>query len=190
MKKHARSLVRVLTQQLGVDNVRFGAEIGVWRGELSADLLRTFPGLGLTMVDLWEPFGDSAMHNKDNNVGTMLEALEDAKRNTWFAKDRRCIAPFPSEEVALHWKDEEMDFVFIDADHFYKSVRADLRAWWPKVQSNGIMAGHDYNGMGDRRKGWGVKQAVDEFFGALSITVHVEPGRVWWVRKSDLSMVT
>ena len=188
MRKHARSLVQILTQHFGVGNVRFGAEVGVWRGELSADLLRTFPELCLVMVDLWKPFGDSAMHNKDNNASAMLEALEDAKRNTSFAKGRSIIVHCLSEGAATDWEDEEMNFVFVDADHFYESVRADLHAWWSKVQSNGIMAGHDYNGMGDRRKGWGVKRAVDEFFGAMGITVHVEPGRIWWVSKSNLEV--
>jgi len=183
MKRHARSLVQVLTQQLGVDNVRFGTEIGVWRGELSADLLRSFPHLILVMVDLWGPFDRSAMYDKDNNIGAMREAMKDAEQNTSFAPARRIMRGCASVEEAEYQDTESMDFVFVDADHFYESVRADLLAWWPKVQGSGIMAGHDYNGMGDRRKGWGVKRAVDEFFGALNITVHVEPGRVWWVVK-------
>ena len=62
MRRHARSLIHVLTLQLGTENVRFGVEVGVWRGELSADLLRTFPDLFLVMVDLWKPYDESAMH--------------------------------------------------------------------------------------------------------------------------------
>ena len=33
--------------------------------------------------------------------------------------------------------------VFIDADHRYHAVRADIRAWINKVRPGGILAGHD-----------------------------------------------
>lgn len=190
MKRHARSLVQVLTQHFGENGVRRGAEIGVWRGELSADLLRMFPALHLTMVDIWKSFDGSAMYDKDNNPSAMLEALENAKRNTLFALSRRRIVNRISVKAAPFCGDGALDFVFVDADHFYESVRADLYAWWPKVRHSGIMSGHDYNGMGDRRKGWGVKRAVDEFFVEMGITVHVESGHVWWVIKSDLNIST
>jgi len=183
MKKHARSLIRVLSQ---LETVRFGAEVGVWRGELSADLLRTFPDLSLVMVDLWQPFGGSAMYDKDNNAQAMLKAMEDAIQNTKFADKRRLIVQRASTEEAKRWADGAMNFVFLDADHFYESVMADLLAWWPKLRNDGIMAGHDYDGMGDRRKSWGVKRAVNEFFGKLGLAVHVEPGHVWWIKKERI----
>ena len=183
MRRHAKSLVRVLTLQLGRENVRFGAEIGVWRGELSADLLRSFPDLYLFMIDLWEPIVDSSMHDKDNSIAAMHEAMEAAHENTAFAADRRQLWKGASTVEAAGFSDRAFDFVFLDADHFYESTRPDLHAWWPKVRDGGIMAGHDYNGVGDRRKGWGVKRAVDEFFGQFGLEVHVESGLVWWARK-------
>lgn len=183
MKTHARSLVKVLSHRIGTENVRLGTEVGVWRGELSADLLRSFPNLFLFMVDLWQPFDGSAMQHKDNSVEVMLAAMENARQNTEFAAYRRRLFASGSVEQAEHWTDHSMDFVFLDADHFYESVRADLHAWWPKVHPSGVLAGHDYNGRGDRRKGWGVKQAVDEFFEPLKLVVCLEPGRVWWVTK-------
>ena len=185
MRKHARSLVRVLEQQFGKQSVFYGAEVGVWKGELTADLLRFFPEVQIMMVDSWEPFDSSAMHSKDNNTKAMSEAQEAAIQNTLFADKRRAITNYPSVRAARFQEDGSMDFVFIDADHYYESVQADLEAWWPKVQDFGIMAGHDYNGMGDRRKGWGIKRAVDEFFGAMDLEVRVEPGLVWWVAKGN-----
>ena len=183
MRKHARSLIRILTSQLGQEDVRFGVEVGVWRGELSADLLRSFPNLYLMMVDLWKPFDASAMHGKDNTREEMRSAFDAAKENTDFAKDRRIVEVGRSEQVATRQQDWVFDFWFFDADHFYESVRADLQGWWRTIKPGGIAAGHDYNGMGDRRKGWGVKQAVDEFFGEKGISINVEPGLVWWVKK-------
>lgn len=183
MKKHARSLVRVLSYQFGTENIRFGAEIGVWRGELSADLLRSFPDLYLVMVDLWKPYDESAMYDKDNNAQAMAKAMRDAIQNTIFAKNRRMIASRGSVDEASRWVDSCLDFVFIDADHYYESVKADLHAWWPKLGVDGVASGHDYNSVGDRRKGWGVKRAVDEFFEPLGLEVRVEPGNVWWTMR-------
>jgi hypothetical protein len=52
----------------------------------------------------------------------------------------------------------DVDMVFIDADHSYESVKADILAWLPKTKK--LISGHDY------APNWpGVKQAVDEIFG-------------------------
>ncbi len=40
-------------------------------------------------------------------------------------------------------KDETADLVFIDADHRYDWIKADIDAWWPKVRVGGILCGHD-----------------------------------------------
>jgi hypothetical protein len=37
-----------------------------------------------------------------------------------------------------------LDYVYIDADHSYKSVQEDLIAWYPKVKVGGLFAGHDW----------------------------------------------
>jgi len=191
MRRHERSLVRVLRENLGED-VKYGIEVGVWKGGLSAALLRSFPdlrtdnGLWLGMVDLWGvPEGKASMHDKDNNEEAMQQAKQVAIEATKFAENRRMLFQDDSIHAAAQWEDCGLDFVFVDADHYYESVKADVEAWWPKVRKDGILAGHDYNGQGDRRKGWGVKRATDEFIGALGLKVNVEPGLVWWVKKES-----
>jgi len=61
------------------------------------------------------------------------------------------------------------DLVFIDADHSYNGVTADIKAWMPKIRKGGIISGHDYTD-GLERKGCFVKQAVDDFFGKGNFT--------------------
>jgi|GEM_PF-2614821 len=58
--------------------------------------------------------------------------------------------------------DGGVDFCFIDGDHSYESVSADLRAWWPKIRPGGTLAGHDYR----LPHPWlaGLTPAVHEFF--------------------------
>ena len=62
-------------------------------------------------------------------------------------------------ELAKTIPDESLDFVYIDADHEYASVLADLTAWTPKVKPYGFIGGHDYTFYTT-----GVVHAVVEFF--------------------------
>ena len=63
---------------------------------------------------------------------------------------------------------EAFDFVFIDADHSYEAVRADILAYRPLVKRGGILAGHDY-----APKWEGVRQAVDELLPKVSVTTTI-----------------
>ena len=50
-----------------------------------------------------------------------------------------------SLKAAQRFADDSLAFVFIDADHSYAAVRADIAAWLPNVRPGGILAGHDYS---------------------------------------------
>jgi predicted O-methyltransferase YrrM len=52
---------------------------------------------------------------------------------------------------------DEVDMIFIDADHSYESVKNDLLSWHMKLSDNCILCGHDY------RRGLGVEEAVKEY---------------------------
>jgi len=80
-----------------------------------------------------------------------------------------------SWEQAAHYADESIDAVFIDADHRYAGVRADIESWLPKVQKrNGVIAGHDYRPFDVNGYKFGVIEAVKEF------ALHAHPSfRVW-----------
>lgn len=64
------------------------------------------------------------------------------------------------------FEDGYFDYIYIDADHRYKTVKQDIGVWWKKVKRGGILAGHDYSHSKNkalRAKGFGVKKAVREF---------------------------
>lgn len=67
-----------------------------------------------------------------------------------------------SISASKRFKNNSLDFVFIDAAHDYESVKADILAWLPKVKNNGILAGHDY--YPEHPEYCGVYQAVHEIF--------------------------
>jgi hypothetical protein len=37
-----------------------------------------------------------------------------------------------------------LDFIYVDANHTYQAVKDDIKLWYPKVKSGGIVMGHDY----------------------------------------------
>ena len=49
--------------------------------------------------------------------------------------------------AAAKFADESLDFVYLDADHSYESVKADLNAWNPKIRTGGLFAGDDYGAL-------------------------------------------
>jgi predicted O-methyltransferase YrrM len=68
-----------------------------------------------------------------------------------------------AEYAAKIDKRSKFDFIFIDADHSYAAVKADIELWWPRLKKGGRMAFHDCF----ENHGYfpGVYQAVYERFG-------------------------
>lgn len=62
-----------------------------------------------------------------------------------------------SYNVVDIFKDNSIDFIYIDAEHTYESVKRDLDLYLPKLKKGGIIGGHDYHEV------WpGVCKAIDE----------------------------
>lgn len=163
---------------LGLKNE--GAEIGVMRGNFSDYILRTWKGRKLYSVDPYRSFPDSGyvdcQHFDDATYEEIFQATSErlSKHGTRSEMVRRA-----SPEAATDFADEQLDFVYIDAQHHYEAVREDLAAWWPKVKSGGILGGHDYldavNGAGV----FGVKSAVTEFTAKLGLSPVISQEAEW-----------
>lgn len=156
-----------------------GAEIGVFNGKTSVKLLQR-DDLVLCMVDTWKGFHIYPMiviatHEEQE------ENYREAMRNTEFAKDRRKVLRLPSLEAAELIEDGTLDFVFIDADHSFIAVQADIRAWTPKIKRGGLLCGHDYANP-DYAFGDEVKRAVDEAVKRHGWTLEIGPDFTWFVK--------
>jgi len=121
-----------------------GAEIGGHKGNTTAKVLSGCPNLKLIVVDKWEdivpdPHGEKIGCEEDN----MEEIKSIFDKRTHSFKDRLTVLRGDSVEMASKVEDNSLDFVFIDADHRYESVKADIRAWVPKLRPGGMLSGHD-----------------------------------------------
>ena len=67
-----------------------------------------------------------------------------------------------SIEAAREFADGSLDMVYIDAEHTYRALKADIAAWRPKLRAGGILAGHDY---WSNREFPGINDCVDEVLG-------------------------
>lgn len=148
-----------------------GAEVGVERGEFSERLCQSVPGLQLLCIDAWQ-----AYHGYRDHVGQ--DKLDGFYRDT-LAR----LAPYGavvrrgwSIEVAATVPDASLDFVYLDANHSFASVVADIAAWAPKVRRGGVVAGHDYG----RRSVGRVAEAVEGWTNAHDIAP-------WFVLTGDRS---
>jgi predicted O-methyltransferase YrrM len=98
------------------------------------------------------------VYNQNLIDSGVRDVIKDIKGNTWEASSR--------------FENGSVDFVFIDADHNYESVKKDILSWLPKMREGGIMSGHDYH-----NNTCGVKQAVDELFPNVTIGIN----NIWMV---------
>lgn len=116
-------------------------EVGVNRGHNSMTFIRFWKGQRLYLVDPWRyiaEYKDAVNEPDEHRESTYQEVL--AKFHNYM--DRVTILRMSSEEAAEAVPDE-LDYVYIDADHSYESCYNDIRLWWPKIKRGGMMAGHD-----------------------------------------------
>jgi hypothetical protein len=117
-----------------------GVEIGVYKGEFSKHILKNWEGT-LYMVDPWRYIqGYEDILNKSNLNEIFYEALKNTEKYNNRAITIRCY----SHQAVELFEDNSLDFVYIDGDHSYKSVKRDLELWFPKLRKGGLFAGHDY----------------------------------------------
>ena len=98
-----------------------GAEIGVAHGEYSECLLKGIPGLKLYGIDLWQPYDSSGVCPQSEKT----KNYEKLARERTKEYDCEMMKGWSSESVK-RFRDESLDFVFIDGNHAYEYVVEDI----------------------------------------------------------------
>jgi hypothetical protein len=185
---------------LQLEGFTTGLELGVQYGYYSnAMLSRWSKCVEYHLVDLWGPLENYEDYaNVDQNKQDKIydDAMERLK--PWKSKIRVCRNL--TTVCSTNYEDEYFDFIYVDARHDFKGVAADLEAYWPKLKTGGIFAGHDYITNDESGQNWTVnydgtidltgtvvKGAVDAFAAAVCRQVTVsyrESGfNTWAIRK-------
>lgn len=168
--------------------VEVGTQWGWWAYRAAKQLPEN---VVIHSVDPWSEDEESS-----NHWGNGRTNLQDWAKNVepWLGK-RVFGWRGTSKEIAPEFKNESIDFIFIDGDHRAEALLLDLQLWFPKVKPGSLIIGHDWRGKWARE----VRTAVRLFFpkeAQEKLTVdglHAAPiylserGRgvsvCWWVRK-------
>lgn len=144
-----------------INGYRKGAELGVSHGRFTAFVCGVIQDAHMIAVDLWQEMPGSDSPGAETYKDRPHEAVYQnfVKHCEAHLPGRVTIYREDTVTAAQRVPDASLDFVFIDADHTYEGCRQDIEAWFPKVKTGGLIAGHDYN------DGWpGVLKAVNERF--------------------------
>jgi len=141
-----------------------GAEIGVAGGSFSKTLCQKIPGLKLYCIDVWEHILDDPYSPSERMMRKIRRVIKVRLKgyNVVLIKDR-------SLGAVKKFKDESLDFVYIDANHTFDYVIQDIIQWSAKVKKGGIVSGHDYHS--PRR--FGVIEAVNAYIKAHKLNLKV-----------------
>lgn len=164
-------------------------EVGVLRGILSEYLLSQNKSLKLFMVDNWQTMDkqpecykatgdDHALHDDPARVASHRK---EAERRASRFPGRAYIMPVSSIDAASTMDHFSLNMAFLDADHSYEGVLADIQAWLPKVKPGGWIGGHDYAN-DDPRFRFGVTEAVDEWARETGRTIETDKNFTWFCR--------
>jgi len=140
-----------------------GAEIGVWRGGFTQLIYSIVQPKVLHLVDPWlfQPEFPQRMYG-----GKIARSQEDmdtifAQVQTRFATQQPVIHRKFSSDALADFEDESLDWVYIDGNHYYEYVKADLEGYWHKLVPGGLLTGDDF--MWGAEHGLPVQRAVREF---------------------------
>lgn len=141
------------------------AEIGVYRGDFSIELLKLNGVHKLHMIDIWENQVCSC-GNVDGNYVVNYNGKDNYEYvlNRFKSYDRVEIHKMYSDTFFKQLKNK-LDAVYIDGDHSYNGCKADLESARNAVKEGGWIMGHDYliNAKCNHFYDFGVNRAVNEF---------------------------
>ena len=129
-----------------------GAEIGVFKGLNSLDILNCIPKIKrLYLVDPYEYFTENWDFESEYLKAAKMVAKENLK--AYESKIVWIHDCFSAEAIP-----EPLDFAYIDGDHSYEGAKRDIEEAEKAVRRKGVIGGHDIGFPG-------VLRAVEEAYG-------------------------
>jgi len=120
----------------------YGVEVGTFKGEFSKHILENWDGV-LYMVDVWRGLDDK-YDDSSNHKFYDEKIYGETIKNISGYEERAIMIRSTSASASEIFRNESLDFVYIDANHAYDYVVEDIEYWFPKVKKGGYLMGHDY----------------------------------------------
>lgn len=152
-------------------------EIGIFKGDFARKLHRLHPK-HLFLCDPWEN-GLSYSGDHDGQNGNIYHSSSLCEHvHTLFAKEANVsIHREKSETFIPTLVNASVGAAYIDGDHSYETVKADLNGLYPKIKKGGFLMGHDYELNSNKAPHdlepmiWEVARAVNEFCQEKNLTL-------------------
>ena len=133
-----------LTRILGKVEGKSFCEIGCWTGHSTSYIAREAKKRGgtVSVIDWFNGSEGTELATLAGMINVKETFIENMERmglmeHIFIFENKSCYA-------AGYFKDNILDFLFIDGDHMYESVKSDLELYLPKMKGTGIIAGHDF----------------------------------------------
>ncbi len=156
-----------------------GAEVGVFKGDFSDELLQNAKPERLYLIDPWIAVEGEVYRTARYGTARRSQADMDQihagvmrRFSEQITSGRVVIHRAPSATVLAAMPDRSLDWIYIDGDHTYESVIADLRLAFVKVRPGGFICGDDYSA-----DGWwshAVIRAVHDFLHETQAQVRIK----------------
>lgn len=159
----------IVAQCLEELDFKEGAEVGVAEGHHAQVLCKENPGVKLHCIDPWAMYPGYTYERDTKKVYREAKKRLKSYGVSFYKK--------LSMDAVKNFKDNSLDFVYIDAAHDFKNVVMDITEWSKKVRVGGIVFGHDY--LRTRHSGMHVKDVVPSWMYAHGI-------KSWFVLKNDI----
>ena len=131
-----------------------GAEIGVWKGDFSAFLFKHMKPKKLHLIDPWKFIPDYTWEWYGGTIARSQQDMDNIFNLVWhkFSRDPKIeIHRLLAADASSLFEDEYFDWVYIDGDHLYEFVLADLNNYFPKVKTGGLIIGDDFHSLDIQR---------------------------------------
>lgn len=152
-----------------------GAEIGVWKGEFSRQLVVETQPRQLHLIDPWQFRGEFPTRlygGRGARSQADMDRIHDGVKRHFQSNGTVIVQRGTSGEVLERMEDGYFDWFYIDGDHSYEGVMTDLELGQRKVRAGGVLAGDDlYWGAAD---GMPVKRALEDFVAQRNLADRLE----------------
>ena len=127
-------------------------ELGVWQGRSALAMAEACRGTGKRVfaIDPWCDYDEGGGVVSGYLARYGVSSFEEVYQS--FVRNRHALRLEPwvvtvrqaSGDAATGWAQGAIALLFIDANHHYAAVTADLEAWRPHVQPDGLICGDDW----------------------------------------------